>query len=663
MGAHAVGEPVVNGPDLEVDGLDSAGRPVRISSGATVFWEASVPSGAVASYDALGRVPQMKADTGQSDQPAHIRELQRRPSRGVQALHELRDIFATAGATYQGTKLAGYNDGLTQTSYANTYWSSGRLKRADASPYSGTTPGPMTQDYTHDHVFDGLSNLGSVTEVKNARTPGMPVVQRTRTPSYNSTGDQMASLTTELTVDGAMRQSCTATFTYDAQGRMATRGGTAEVFSYDLQGHLTRVTRAGVVAETLGYGPTGELLWRQVGSRYLFYVGEYATVRAPTQGNVTTPGAPVNGSALEVDAHVLWVGARIASVAVAGLGGRTLFYYRTRLGSVVATSVGGGVPGAMYRYTPYGMVDKASNETASTASDLGYTGALRLTGNLVYLRNRVYHAGLKVFLQPDSVDRLRYAYVAGDPANASDPTGLLPLSFAQVFGSAATGWKDIDDASNQGKESVLDRSSPESAAAPAAEAADGRPTKDGTGLNAEAKKDANGHYRMDDSGKEQLKKLEGGFHAYPYDDKHPNKVLEPGDEVDGVLTIGFGHVIRGTEAKNYPIGEAISVAQANTIFENDVRKLVNPRLDTIRVPGMAQNQVNALGQLAFNTQLGANDVIRELNRSAMLPSQSNFQSAIIKWFEFRLWEGKKSAGMEARRQAEINEFVRAGKWL
>ena len=236
-----------------------------------------------------------------------------------------------------------------------------------------------------------------------------------------------------------------------------------------------------MVAETLGYGPTGELLWRQVGSRYLFYVGEYATIRAPTQGNITTPGAPVNTSALEVDAHVLWTGARIASVAVAGLGGRTLFYYRTRLGSVVATSIGGGIPGAMYRYTPYGMVDRASNETASTASDLGYTGALRLTGNLVYLKNRVYHSGLKVFLQPDSVDRLRYAYVAGDPVNASDPLGLMPLSFAQAFGAAATGWTSLDDASNQGKESVLDKSSKDNKPPPPAKTAEDRPQKDGVG--------------------------------------------------------------------------------------------------------------------------------------------------------------------------------------
>ncbi len=64
------------------------------------------------------------------------------------------------------------------------------------------------------------------------------------------------------------------------------------------------------------------------------------------------------------------------------------------------------------------------NETEATRSELGYTNALRLTGSLLYLKTRVYDAEARVFVQPDTVDRLRYAYVTGDPANLNDPTGL-----------------------------------------------------------------------------------------------------------------------------------------------------------------------------------------------------------------------------------------------
>lgn len=100
-------------------------------------------------------------------------------------------------------------------------------------------------------------------------------------------------------------------------------------------------------------------MWRQAGDRHVFYLGEYATVTAPTVAGSALPGAGVDLSGAKVDAHVVFAGVRIVSQRVSGPGGRTLYYYRTRLGSVVATSVGGGQAGAMYRYGPYGELDKA----------------------------------------------------------------------------------------------------------------------------------------------------------------------------------------------------------------------------------------------------------------------------------------------------------------
>jgi len=126
-----------------------------------------------------------------------------------------------------------------------------------------------------------------------------------------------------------------------------------------------------------------------------------------------------------LDAHLLLAGTRIASVK----SSRVLYYYRTRLGTVVATSLGGGQPGARYRYTPYGEVDKVENETAATRSELQYGNYLALTGGLYHMPARTYDARLKAFLQADEVDRYRYAYAAGDPVNGSDPTGLEPMAY------------------------------------------------------------------------------------------------------------------------------------------------------------------------------------------------------------------------------------------
>jgi RHS repeat-associated protein len=173
----------------------------------------------------------------------------------------------------------------------------------------------------------------------------------------------------------------------------------------------------------IALGPAGELLYRQVGEKFSFYVGEYMTVRASGATGCASYGtcAPLPAT-VEADYHVLLAATRIVSVSPS----RTLYYYRSRLGTVVATSLAGGVLGAQYRYDPYGKLQVALNETAATASEYGYTNALRLTGDLWHLKARVYDAAARVFLQPDSVDRYRYAYVWGDPANLSDPTGLLP---------------------------------------------------------------------------------------------------------------------------------------------------------------------------------------------------------------------------------------------
>jgi RHS repeat-associated protein len=129
---------------------------------------------------------------------------------------------------------------------------------------------------------------------------------------------------------------------------------------------------------------------------------------------------------VEVDNHVVFAGTRIASVKPS----RSLYYYRTRLGTVVATSLGGGLPGAAYRYTAYGKLELSLNDVEGwTRSELGYTNALKLSGGLIYLKARVYDPATRTFMQADSVDRLRYAYVTGDPVNLADPTGLLPIGY------------------------------------------------------------------------------------------------------------------------------------------------------------------------------------------------------------------------------------------
>lgn len=63
-------------------------------------------------------------------------------------------------------------------------------------------------------------------------------------------------------------------------------------------------------------------------------------------------------------------------------------------------------------------------ESPDTASELGFTGQVRLSGGLYVMGIRVYDAKLRQFLQPDVLNPMSYLYAEGDPINVIDPTGM-----------------------------------------------------------------------------------------------------------------------------------------------------------------------------------------------------------------------------------------------
>ena len=91
---------------------------------------------------------------------------------------------------------------------------------------------------------------------------------------------------------------------------------------------------------------------------------------------------------------------------------------------------------------------------------------------------------------------------------------------------------------------------------------------------------------MSDSGLARIRGSEA-FMAKSYDDGAGNP------------TIGYGHLIRPGE--DYSAG--ITEAQAETLFRQDVERVVNPALDKITID-LTQNQVDALGSFIFNVGTG-----------------------------------------------------------
>jgi len=90
-------------------------------------------------------------------------------------------------------------------------------------------------------------------------------------------------------------------------------------------------------------------------------------------------------------------------------------------------------------------------------------------------------------------------------------------------------------------------------------------------------------YTMSERGLSHLKQYEA-FIDTVYDDAAVNE------------TIGYGHLV--TAGEKFP--GRITEAQGSALFREDVREIVNPELEKVRVP-LNQNQVDALGSFIYNT--------------------------------------------------------------
>jgi hypothetical protein len=199
---------------------------------------------------------------------------------------------------------------------------------------------------------------------------------------------------------------------YDDFGRVASHGGA--MYHHDLFGRMDWFVAADGTREDLRYDPFGVLLSRQIGTKVVSYVGDSATVTGTLAAGCQTPSCGINPATVQVDVHVAVGGLRVASVRSGAGTGRTVYLHRDRLGSVVATTLAGGLRGASYRWDAYGALEGATSDTGDAKSELGYTGALRLSGGLAVMGVRIYHAGLRTFLEPDPLEPFKYDYAGGD---------------------------------------------------------------------------------------------------------------------------------------------------------------------------------------------------------------------------------------------------------
>jgi RHS repeat-associated protein len=111
-------------------------------------------------------------------------------------------------------------------------------------------------------------------------------------------------------------------------------------------------------------------------------------------------------------------------VGFVGSSGARTFYHADERGSVIA---GSNDSGANARIVPY---DEYGKRGSGGSYRFAYTGQNHLINDIYDFKSRNYNARLGRFLQADSIGYSGgmnlYAYVGGDPINASDPRGLNP---------------------------------------------------------------------------------------------------------------------------------------------------------------------------------------------------------------------------------------------
>jgi RHS repeat-associated protein len=453
---------------------DSAARPVkavREESGVetATLWELQ-PQPAYGAYDASGRAREAWADDGRARTVRTYSATTGLLTSDVKTLGGA-DVYRVDFTEYQGRQLRRYRDGVVRTSFAVDYDGGTRVTGVHATPddvcaldaraAALAQGGDELFSFTLTKEFAPGPSLGNVEAARSValvcqagQSLGLWSTERYDYRPDNA--DRLASIALEGPA-AVQRLTATEAFRFDGRDRLRSveRDGVREALAYDGFGQL-------VVRVRPESGTPAAVTWLTA------YAGQAATIAAPLPEGCSAPSTPCQASAAaaRLEAHVNVGGVRVATIR----SDSTLYYYRDRLGSVVATSLSGGVMGAQYRYGPYGEI-RSFGETAANRSELGFTGALRLGGDLVHLKARAYHAGLRKFLQPDSVDPYRYTYAIGNPVNYVDLLGLQAVPSAEALAGYILDPSQVDDSAAAMFEAFVRPKAPDHAAAGQSQAA------------------------------------------------------------------------------------------------------------------------------------------------------------------------------------------------
>jgi RHS repeat-associated protein len=434
-------------------------------------------------YDARGR---LKADTAYTGTVAritsHVYDRYERDSVTTDALGSWKTLYETLRG-YPIAQVTPYGDSVVYSYDAQSramgpdIWNAGihRVKGAQHWLPNGTIDTLATTTYASGTGFNSGSWFrpaapvgGDAGEVALApywsQQPGAGTALQMLTDSllydawqrlirWKLIKDGVKLDSVEYAFDRAGNINQTAAAAYDAvTDRLLTRGSgaAADSMSYDRDGNLTRWRTSAGVVWTYGYDGLNQLVSvRRNGTLIVRYAYDvqgrrvakrvYSTASGGTLGLTRFSyhggevGFETDSAGTTIGLRYTWGKGADQLLAARDAAGNHFYTTRDRLGSIRTLTTSAGAWRLSEAFTPYGT--SLVRDTAVTG--VGIVVRYRWSGReydaetgSYYLRARYYSPDLRRFTQEDPAGLAGgnnlYAYAAGGPLEANDPSGLAP---------------------------------------------------------------------------------------------------------------------------------------------------------------------------------------------------------------------------------------------